>query len=232
MENKPMMKSYDKYLSYNKYIMDFFTNLVPIVSKGSYGNIFTNTDGHIVKVQTLKSGIHFDKIKKIYLNGDNQITETDALLSYPQKTILWGFRHKEGISMDSFNHEVKIQCKMAHKHLSPKIYNSGTFKIAKLHFCYIEMAKMDISLKSQMEIHGRLHVPMDIVNEKIKKLHKLGYSHGDLQPANICLNLNKSGDIIKCRIIDWFFTKKTRTQSDFDYDYGRLKTMSQGIKLQ
>ena len=207
--------------------MDFFVKLKLINSSSSYGNIFIDSNGRIVKVQTLITGLHYNKKTEQYYDSSVNLGKEKASRYYPKGSILQYFRHKEGISKKDFKNEVKIQKKMSKYNISPEIYEKGFFKIGKLHFCYIVMEKMDLSLKTFMEKNSKFwsEIKEDKMTEIlniIEKLHSLGYYHGDLQPSNVCLNV-KDNSITKCRLIDWFFSGKIKNDDDRKQDYNTLE---------
>ena len=93
---------------------------------------------------------------------------------------------------------------LMNKHkIAPKIYEHFIIEEYNgIQFGVIVMKKLDDVLS-----HYNNDIDTLIVQEKISKMHSLGYYHGDLLPCNIAVNIY-NGQITKCRIIDWFFSGK------------------------
>ena len=100
------------YINGRNILMDFFVKLKLINSSSSYGNIFIDSNGRIVKVQTLITGLHYNKKTEQYYDSSVNLGKEKASRYYPKGSILQYFRHKEGISKKDFKNEVKIQKKI------------------------------------------------------------------------------------------------------------------------
>jgi tRNA A-37 threonylcarbamoyl transferase component Bud32 len=188
-----------------------------ISSKGCYGNIWLTEDNKIVKIQSLKTNIHYNKVQDIYYDSNNkEIKNSEAIKKYYNTPFSYYFRNKHSITLDEFNNEVNNQIYMSKHHIAPKIYKYGITKYNKneLQYGIIIMKKMPYILKNHLFIDD-----MSIVVDKINKMHSLGYYHGDLQTSNIGIDI-KNGKITKCRIIDWFYSNiissDNNIKSDFD----------------
>lgn len=210
--------------------IELLSQLKSVSSRSSYGSIFIIKHRHhrcILKLQTLKTGAHFDKVNKLYYDDRGKLVDDHIAIAkyFPKDTILYRFRHKESISKEQFEKEVDNQNFMSNYKLAPQIYEHGYVDIGSLNFAYIIMKKMDLSLKDYILKYGRRHLDMSIVYSKIEKMHSMGYCHGDLQPSNICFSFDHTGHIKCCRIIDWFFSEKTENTELFEYDFNRLRSI-------
>jgi hypothetical protein len=191
-----------------------------ISSKGCYGNIWLTKDNKIVKIQSLTTSAHYNKLQDAYYDSDdNQIRKSEAIRRYYNTPFSIYFKNKQSISMNEFINEVENQIYMSKNHIAPKIYKYGITKYNsnELQYGIIVMKKMPYILKDHLYIND-----MTIVINKINKMHNLGYYHGDLQTSNIGIDI-KNNKIIKCRIIDWFSSNIINSDNNIESDFSLFK---------
>lgn len=175
-----------------------------VKSCGCYGTIWTDKKDRIVKIQLLQTGAYFNKtINKYYDEEHIEISKNEAKRKYYTTDFAKNFINKHSISLEEYNNELSVHLFMAENKIAPKIYKYGLTKLENgLQFCIIIMKRIPDVLSHNLDI-----TDMTIVNDKIKKIHKLGYYHGDLQTCNIGIYI-ENDKIIKCRIFDWFYGGK------------------------
>lgn len=85
-------------------------------------------------------------------------------------------------------------------------YNYFRINNQRTNYEYIIMPNYIYNLSNikmrKIELKTKHRLSMDIY-QGIKNLHKLGYSHGDIKPANICIDININNDKNRIRLIDF-----------------------------
>ena len=218
-----------------KKTIEYIMSLKHMKTTGSYGAIYTGSykkhRNCIIKVQSLKTLAYYDKDEDTYYDHFHEkIDKSKALAIYYNSHIVDRLHNRKSITGDEFLHEVNIQTLMAKHHLAPKIYHSSSFICGNIELCMIIMKKMDTTLKSFISLtkdKGIIPNPKEKreVIKTITKIHQLGYKHGDLQANNIGININPSGQIKKCRILDWYFAQYLPPKLiESDWDLFKLRS--------
>ena len=179
-------------------------NVERVNSCGCYGTIWIDKKNRIVKIQMLQTGAYFNKtLGKYYDKDHNEISNKEAKKNYDTDKFAKLFINKQSISLEEFKKETDIHIFMAKNKISPRIYSYGITKLINgFQYGIVIMKRMTNVLSHNLNIKN-----MDIVVDKIKQMHILGYYHGDLQTCNIGIEI-ENNEITKCRIFDWFYANK------------------------
>ncbi len=120
-------------------------------------------------------------ILKLLINNDNSCESEVCKIIYQQNKDILGI-----CQILEYNYFIYNSCKTNYKYIIMPNYG---YNLSDL-----KMDKLNLKTKHRLS--------MDIY-QGIKNLHKLGYSHGDLKPTNICIDLNIKNDINRIRLIDF-----------------------------
>jgi hypothetical protein len=185
-----------------------------VIWDGTYYNPTTKkTHTCVIKIIVMNTGIHYDKDKNIYCDGNKNIVPHNTLMTYFGKTRRTYsdqlnhhvFKHKRPMSKSTFEHEVTSLSKLADLNIAPKVYGYGysNTQTCPIHYGIIVMEKADCSLK---DIYLKRNLKTDedsIIETLIDTLHKTHkMTHGDMKPSNIGVYLDETGEIIKCCFFD------------------------------
>jgi len=163
----------------------------------------------VIKMIMLTSGIHFDKIKNIYRNGDKvkiKDEEAEKYFSHDDEKPFYhtDFRHRRSMTTKAFLSEVAELINLAEIGLAPQVYGYGICDQSyNIHYGFVVMERVDCSLKDIYMRRPLTSSENKTVEKLIDKLHeKHGLAHGDMKPSNIGAYLDKNGYIIKCCFFD------------------------------
>jgi len=198
-------------ISYNNLEMfkDIFNSVIS--SRSAYGLIWEgehNNKKVVTKMIMLDTGFHYDKDNKVYKDPLNNIISENIASVYFSKNgnkpyYNTQFVHRRSMSIQNFKSEYKKQIELSAHRLAPEVYNIIYCNNYPIHYAFIVMKKMDCSLKDVILSRNNIsNEEWTIVNNAIDKLHKkYKYSHGDMKPSNIGINL-KNNKIYSVKFID------------------------------
>lgn len=188
-----------------------------VIWKGLYVN-----ERCVIKVVVLNTGIHYDKRKGKYYEGENRISERSALKAFEHDDhapfLHTRYKKKKAMDIDVFNHEVKMIREVGNLRLAPKLLDYWINNTSRIHYGIIVMERLDMTVKDILLHRDLTSSELDHIKRKISKLHRHGIKHGDLKPSNIGVKCDNSGTIRKVKIIDWAKGEYTRDKGLFDRD--------------
>jgi len=119
--------------------------------------------------------------------------------------------------------EKKISNEMS-EIVGPKIYNEKIKDRLSENYLIMEYLEKYVNLTYIIEdpeyyIEDDLS---DMIIEKIKKIHKMGYCHNDLGTCNIMILLDDKKNLLDVKIIDYGRSKKISYKGEILNDYKRL----------
>lgn len=191
-----------------------------------YGVIWEGKSNNIeciIKVVILDTGIHYNKKKDKYYDGDVEIPEYLAnkyfLENYEKPFYHRKYDKRKAMNMDKFTNEVKMLKIVSDIGLAPMLLDHWIDeKSYKIHYGFIVMERLSTTIKEIISSRNLSEDEDRYIKSKINKLHKHKIKHGDLKPSNICVNMNKSGQLKHLRIIDWAKGGYINDEKEIDRD--------------
>ena len=187
-----------------------------LIWSGSYDNIPC-----AIKMIMLTTGIHYDKSKGVYRNGDKQVIKNkhvpEAFLSNNDDPFQHKeFSHRRSMTPAEFQKEVDDLKNLSDIGLAPVVFGYGICdKLYDIHYGFMIMERMDCSVKDII-----IRRPLDSDEKKtieiiINSMHRdHGISHGDMKPSNIGVCLDSNDKVSKCLFFDCQKVKYKRDCSD------------------
>ncbi len=187
-----------------------------ISDKTHYGVIWKGTykgKDCVIKQVLLNTGIHYNRREKVYYNGSMKISRK---VSYFDTQEHKRYRKKKSMTLDKFQQEVDMLKDVSKIELAPKIYHVWMEQDNMIHYGFIAMEYLSMTVKDILLRRDLTRDEYDFIMTHIHKLHNNKIKHGDMKPSNMGCNLDKSGDIIYLRMIDW-------AKGEYTSDISRLE---------
>jgi tRNA A-37 threonylcarbamoyl transferase component Bud32 len=157
-----------------------------------------------VKMVILTSGLHYDKKSKRYRNTNKHRPDDYFSRDNASPFLHTQFRHRKAMTLDKFNHEVKMIQQMSQLHLAPRLLGSWINRSDyPMHYGFIVMEYLPTTVKGVLLKRNLSAVEMTTIERLINQLHQQGVCHGDLKPSNIGIRIGSNGQIDHLRLLDW-----------------------------
>jgi tRNA A-37 threonylcarbamoyl transferase component Bud32 len=172
----------------------------------------------------LTSGLHYDTKAKHYRNKGKHKPHDYFKHDDAAPFLHTHFRHRKALSVDKFNHEVKMIQTMSQLDLAPRLLGSWINQSDyPMHYGFIVMEYLPQTVKGILLKRNLSSAELATLEQMIDQLHQRGFCHGDFKPSNIGVRVNSNGRMSHFRLLDWNKGRATTDRQCPKRDHIRFK---------